>query len=478
RTWVQFRHADAHQRAFARMAADIQRRGIAVKHLQTFADVAESDAMAARGNLLGHHAATIVLDFQFDLSGEAAGAKSDGAAGELGGEAMADGVLDNRLQQHAGHEDVEGVGINALFNAEFFRSEAHDLDVEVVVHEGELFAQRLEALVLAQHAAQNVGEFDDHDPGGVRIETHERGHRIERIEQKVRIDLTGEGIEAGLNQQAALGFELALDTGVVPDLDGNRNGENVGGGDGGGAPEGVGLGGVEARRHEALELDLERGGSNEDQEGKGLPIAEWAIQAIAQPAPELEIDEGGEGPDFLGAGCGAAQQATREASGGEERQRQPLTGSDQRGQGNERAAEGAGVEAADKADQERAGEAEVRSLEAGNGETDPNSAHQRESEEEGEGKALGQAAAILEQVALEGERAHEHGGDGGDDAEVEQQRDQQEALGAHAPIIRAESEMPMAAVELRLAAEASFPTRWGAFRILGFELGPDSAVVL
>lgn len=38
--------------------------------------------------------------------------------------------------------------------------------------------------------------------------------------------------------------------------------------------------------------------------------------------------------------------------------------------------------------------------------------------------------------------------------------------------------MPMAAVELRLAAEASFPTRWGAFRILGFELGPDSAVVL
>jgi len=38
--------------------------------------------------------------------------------------------------------------------------------------------------------------------------------------------------------------------------------------------------------------------------------------------------------------------------------------------------------------------------------------------------------------------------------------------------------MPNAAAELSLAAEADFPTRWGAFRILGFELGTDSAVVL
>ncbi|MGH9393410.1 MAG: hypothetical protein ACRD1E_04515, partial [Terriglobales bacterium] len=38
--------------------------------------------------------------------------------------------------------------------------------------------------------------------------------------------------------------------------------------------------------------------------------------------------------------------------------------------------------------------------------------------------------------------------------------------------------MPAATADLHLAAEADFPTRWGQFRILGFELGSETALAL
>ena len=53
-------------------------------------------------------------------------------------EAMLDGVFYERLEKDAGHGDVERARVDLFFDAEFFRAEADDFDVEIIVGEFEL----------------------------------------------------------------------------------------------------------------------------------------------------------------------------------------------------------------------------------------------------------------------------------------------------------------------------------------------------
>ena len=79
----------------------------------------------------------VVFDFDHDALVLAPAADDDGADADLAGEAVLDRVLDQRLQDHARHDDVDGVGTDLLAHAQL-RSELDDLDVEVLVDRLEL----------------------------------------------------------------------------------------------------------------------------------------------------------------------------------------------------------------------------------------------------------------------------------------------------------------------------------------------------
>ena len=91
--------------------------------------------------------------------------------------------------------------VNFLENLQLVAAEADDFDVEIIVDEFELFAQRDEGFVLAQKAAENVRKLEDHAAGHVRIEADERRDGIQRIEKKMRIDLAGERVHARFEQE-------------------------------------------------------------------------------------------------------------------------------------------------------------------------------------------------------------------------------------------------------------------------------------
>ena len=135
--------------AAAGAAFDFDFGGVAVEDLHAFADVLHADAGAAAGcaydslpyrPLRGHADAVVFyFDEQSAFAGDAA-AKGNGAAVDAGFEAVLDGVFDERLEQHAGDDDAESVVGDFFDDAELF-AEADDLDVEVVVGEGELFGE-------------------------------------------------------------------------------------------------------------------------------------------------------------------------------------------------------------------------------------------------------------------------------------------------------------------------------------------------
>ena len=72
---------------------------------------------------------------------------------DLAREAVLDRVLDQRLQDHARHDEVDRVRVDVLHHFQL-RSEADHLDVEVLVDRLELIAQRDEVLVTAQQTSQ------------------------------------------------------------------------------------------------------------------------------------------------------------------------------------------------------------------------------------------------------------------------------------------------------------------------------------
>ena len=178
------------------------------------------------------HADAVVLHLEQQAAvGENAAAQGHGAAADAWLEAMLDRVLDQRLQQHAGDDDGQRLFGDLLDDAQFF-AEADDLDVEVVVGEGELVGERDERLAVLQQHAQDVGQLDDHLARQFRLRTHERGDGVERVEEEVRIDLALQRVQARLHQQAALLFQLALDADRVPDLQRNADDDRRAGADG------------------------------------------------------------------------------------------------------------------------------------------------------------------------------------------------------------------------------------------------------
>ena len=101
-------------------------------------------------------------------------------------------------------------GIDLFFDAQLVGAEAHHFDVEIIVGEFELFAQGNVGVVVLEQGAEDVGELDDHLARQLGLAAHQRGHGVERVEEKVGIDLALQGVEAGFEQQALLLFERHL----------------------------------------------------------------------------------------------------------------------------------------------------------------------------------------------------------------------------------------------------------------------------
>src|SRR6185437_7925754 len=149
--------------------------------------------------------------------------QENAAAFNLGRKTVLDGVFYQRLQQHAGDHHIQRCGIEFLHNLELVTAKAHDLDVEIVVDEIDLILQRNECVTAVQQAAQDCGQLDDEFARCVRRDAHQRRNRIQRVEQKVRVDLILQRGHARLEQEPLLFLQLDLQTHAVPNLQLNHD---------------------------------------------------------------------------------------------------------------------------------------------------------------------------------------------------------------------------------------------------------------
>ena len=131
---------------------------------------------------------------------------------------MLDRVLDQRLQNHARHDDVGGVGRNFLAHAQL-RAKAHHLDVEVLVDRFKLFPQRDEMLLAAQQATQEAGQLVDQRSRGLWLRANQRRDRGERVEEEMRVDLALERFDLRGEEELLLLLQAVLDARAVPELD-------------------------------------------------------------------------------------------------------------------------------------------------------------------------------------------------------------------------------------------------------------------
>ena len=215
------RNLDRHQRAAPGVAGHVEARLVAIENFQPLLHVFHADAgagAAQRGAAVAH-AHAVVGHFDEIRSPSSAAAQRDRAAMDARLKSMLDAVLDERLQQDAGHQNLERARIDLLFHAQLVGAEADHLDVEIIVGKLQLLAQRNVGVMVLEQGAQNVGQLDGHLAGQLRLAAHQRGDGVERIEEEMGIDLALQGVKAGFKQQPLLLFKRHLDAQRIPDLE-------------------------------------------------------------------------------------------------------------------------------------------------------------------------------------------------------------------------------------------------------------------
>src|SRR5580692_8090476 len=111
---------------------------------------------------------------------------------------MLDRVFSQRLKKHTGHHHIERCRLQLLHDPQFVASETDYFDVEVVIDELQFFAKRYEGVAAAQQSSQNRRQLDDQFARRIGIEAHQRGDRVQGIEQEVRVDLVLQRFHSGL----------------------------------------------------------------------------------------------------------------------------------------------------------------------------------------------------------------------------------------------------------------------------------------
>src|SRR5712664_3135165 len=210
-------YVNADHRAFAGPALDLQIEIGSVEHVQPLAHVAQSDAFDIHvRHLLFGNAHAVVFNFNMQPAVTRCRSQLNFSAAELGRKTVFQTILHNRLEEHAGDKGLEGLFAELLDDFEIVAAEAGHFDVQIIVDELQFFAERHEGLMLAEEPSQNIAEFEHHAARGIRINADKRRNGVERIEQKVRIDLAGERVHSGLQQELLVPLEVHLDARVVP----------------------------------------------------------------------------------------------------------------------------------------------------------------------------------------------------------------------------------------------------------------------
>src|SRR5277367_259025 len=107
---------------------------------------------------------------------------------------MLQAVLYDRLQQHARNERLERVLTNLFHDIEVVFSKSRHFDIKIIIDERKFFPEGHECLVLSQQASQDVTQLKDHLSRSIRIHSNQGRNGVQRIEQKMWIDLTGKRI--------------------------------------------------------------------------------------------------------------------------------------------------------------------------------------------------------------------------------------------------------------------------------------------
>src|SRR5208283_2352229 len=183
-------HVNVDDGSLPLVALDVQAEVVAIEHVKPLAHIAQADAFDIdMGHLFFGNADTVVLDFDVQAPIAVGGAQMDLAALQPGCQPVLEAVLHDRLQQHAGNEDLQGLGADLLHDIEVVAAKARHFDVQIIVNEGKFLAERHKGFVLAQQTPQNVAQLQDHAAGAVRVNADQCGNCVERIEQKMWIDL-------------------------------------------------------------------------------------------------------------------------------------------------------------------------------------------------------------------------------------------------------------------------------------------------
>ncbi len=183
-------------------------RPFSVDHAQTIAAVREADAAA---RLCAERARVGHADVQLAGVTERLDADENGPAALL--DAVFERVLDERLEDQRRHRGLPRLlGDVPLDAGAIDESLAHDVGVEA--QQVQFLAQRrLRRAVRLQVRPQQVREAHEQAIGTRDVHLHQRGDRVQRVEQEVRLELRAQARQLGLREvplqhQQSLAFVL------------------------------------------------------------------------------------------------------------------------------------------------------------------------------------------------------------------------------------------------------------------------------
>src|SRR5258708_3460137 len=166
----QLRNLDADYRTLSGLAVDVQLKVCSVQHAQTLAYIAQPDAFDVDvRQLLFGDADTIVGNLDEQPSVAVRCSQLDFSASQLWREPVFQAILHHRLEQHAGHKRFERGFVDVLHNIQIVFSETRYFDVQVIVDELQLLAQRHKRLMLPQQTAQDVAHLQHYAARRIRI---------------------------------------------------------------------------------------------------------------------------------------------------------------------------------------------------------------------------------------------------------------------------------------------------------------------
>src|SRR4029450_1580822 len=204
------RHNHVDDGAAGVAAADVQAGQIPIQLLQARGGVAEAGARIAGDVETGRQAGARIRDPQVKTRAGKARTDRHLAAPRLWCNPMADGVLDERLQQQRRHRHRERGLVHVPADVESI-GEALALKIDVAAHEVDFGRERHQMIARAVHrGAHQLAQAQQHlESSGVVLHPDQGSNRVEGVEQEMRMDLQPQRLELRARQ---LHFETPLAT--------------------------------------------------------------------------------------------------------------------------------------------------------------------------------------------------------------------------------------------------------------------------